>query len=107
MKSILTQRTKRVNEASLSLELQETLKNAFATLYQPLFEGALIRCDFFVLENRVYLNEINPIPGSMGNYLFNDFQGVLEALSHALPKTTSVPAQHYRYINSIQAAKGK
>ena len=100
-------RTKRVNEASLSLELQEALKNAFAKLYQPLFAGALIRCDFFVLENTVYLNEINPIPGSMGNYLFNDFQGVLEALSKALPKNTLVPTQQYRYINSIQAAKGK
>lgn len=100
-------RTKRVNEADLPLDIQEAIKNAFVKLYQPLFRGALIRCDFFVLNDIVYLNEINPIPGSMANYLFDDFEQVINALTKALPVGIAMPPQTYRYIHSIQSAKGK
>jgi len=34
----------------------------------------------------VILNEINPIPGSMANYLFEDFEGMLKRLSLNLAK---------------------
>lgn len=99
-------RTKRVNEATLSLHVEEGIRQAFIKLYDPLFKGSLIRCDFFVIDERVYLNEINPIPGSMANYLFDDFNIVILALSKHLPTQINVPKE-YRYINSIQAAKGK
>ncbi len=100
-------RTKRVSEANLTIELQDALKSAFTKLYQPLFQGALIRCDFFIHNNTVYLNEINPIPGSMANYLFDDFEATLKSLAKALPQGLVMPTQTYRYIHSIQAAKGK
>ena len=99
-------RTKRVNEATLDTHVEEGIKEAFERLYDPLFVGALIRCDFFVIEGKTYLNEINPIPGSMANYLFDDFDSVIKALSNYLPKTIAM-SKEYRYINSIQAAKGK
>jgi D-alanine-D-alanine ligase len=54
----------------------------------------------------VYLNEINPIPGSMANYLFNDFQGTIHKLSRSLPKKQIINIT-YDYVNKIQAAKGK
>lgn len=99
-------RTKRVNEASLGCLETEEIHNAFMKIYDPLFVGALIRCDFFIIDSKVYLNEINPIPGSMANYLFDDFKLAINTLSKHLPKTTKVNKE-YRYINSIQAAKGK
>ncbi len=99
-------RTKRVNEANLSSVMVEKMKDTFKKLYEPLFSGSLIRCDFFVLEDEVYINEINSVPGSMANYLFNDFDKTISDLVKFLPTTTNVPAQ-YKYINSIQAAKGK
>lgn len=99
-------RTKRVNEADLDSKTVEKLKIAFKKLYEPLFGGALIRCDFFVLDNEVYLNEINPIPGSMANYLFDDFDKIISDLAGFLPKPINIPSQ-YKYINQIQAAKGK
>ncbi len=99
-------RTKRVNEAKLSNEMVEKLKETFKKLYEPLFAGSLIRCDFFILDNEVYINEINPVPGSMANYLFDDFNKVISNLTGFLPTTTEVTKQ-YKYINSIQAAKGK
>jgi D-alanine-D-alanine ligase len=75
-------------------------------VYNNLFEGALIRCDFFVIDDEVYLNEINPIPGSMANYLFEDFKGSLELLSNSLPQSKRARV-NYEYIHSISQAKGK
>ena len=59
-----------------------------------------------MLDDEVYINEINSVPGSMANYLFDDFDKIISDLTNFLPTTAKVPAQ-YKYINSIQAAKGK
>ncbi len=99
-------RTKRVNEAELDASMVEKLQDAFKKIYGNIFKGALIRCDFFVHENEVYINEINPVPGSMANYLFSDFEDTLLKLSASLPKQQKIICD-YKYINSIQAAKGK
>ncbi|MDX1808187.1 MAG: D-alanine--D-alanine ligase [Sulfurospirillaceae bacterium] len=99
-------RTKRVNEADISEELADKIRENFKKLYEPFFAGSLIRCDFFVLNDEVYINEINPIPGSMANYLFDDFDGVIKKLADYLPKSINIP-KNYKYINEIQAAKGK
>ncbi len=99
-------RDSRVSEANISEELKEKIRNSFKKIYDPLFRGAVIRCDFFVLENEVYLNEINPIPGSMANYLFDDFDKVLSEVATNLPKEKKIKID-YLYINSIQKAKGK
>ncbi|MBE0490840.1 MAG: D-alanine--D-alanine ligase [Sulfurospirillum sp.] len=99
-------RTKRVNEAQVDANTIEALEKNFQKIYANIFEGALIRCDFFVHENVVYLNEINPVPGSMANYLFSDFESVLLQLSKNLPQPQKILCE-YRYINSIQRAKGK
>ncbi len=58
------------------------------------------------MEGEVLLNEINPIPGSMANYLFEDFEGMLGRLASALPKEQNITID-YQYIHSIQSAKGK
>lgn len=99
-------RTKRVNEAILDTKVEEGIRESFMKLYDPLFIGALIRCDFFIIEGKTYLNEINPIPGSMANYLFDDFDSIIKMLAQWLPKSITMNKE-YRYINSIQAAKGK
>ncbi|OBV29181.1 D-alanine--D-alanine ligase A [Helicobacter sp. CLO-3] len=99
-------RTAQVARADISSELESKLKNAFCAIYGTLFEGALIRCDFFVIDDEVYLNEINPIPGSMANYLFADFAGELANLAHALPKPQVIKPS-YHYVEKIRQAKGK
>ncbi|TLD96974.1 D-alanine--D-alanine ligase [Helicobacter jaachi] len=99
-------RTAQVLKADISSELEAKLQACFARLYENAFEGALIRCDFFVIDDEVYLNEINPIPGSMANYLFADFAGVITDLAHNLPKKHSIKVS-YKYIEQIHHAKGK
>lgn len=93
-----------LSEINENLEL--SLKEEFAKVYNTLFDGALIRCDFFYHNSRIYLNEINPIPGSMANYLFDDFNEAIETLTNHLPKSKKIEID-YKYINSIQSAKGK
>lgn len=99
-------RSSKVAEASISPKLVAQLQEAFQSIYSPLFEGALIRCDFFEIDGEVYLNEVNPIPGSMANYLFEDFQGSIQKLLGALPDKKEIRVQ-YNYIHSISQAKGK
>ncbi len=94
------------NLSKIDEKIELSLKEEFAKIYNTLFDGALIRCDFFYHENRIYLNEINPIPGSMANYLFDDFNEKIELLAKNLPKSRNIDID-YKYINSIQSAKGK
>jgi len=95
-----------VASAEISKELEIKLRANFEKVYENLFEGALIRCDFFVVGGEVYLNEINPIPGSMANYLFEDFNASIEILINSLTHAKRAKVG-YDYIHSISKAKGK
>ena len=99
-------RSQSVLKADISSELEQKLKNSFTKVYKNMFEGALIRCDFFVVNGEVLLNEINPIPGSMANYLFENFAEVINSLSFSLPEIKRVKV-NYEYIHLINSAKGK
>lgn len=95
-----------VKEAKLSDELINEIKNNFIMIYENCFEGALIRCDFFIIDDKIYLNEINPVPGSLAYYLFDDFNIIVERLSSSLPSNKRINTQ-YKYISKIQSIKGK
>ena len=99
-------RSESVLKADIDEELEQKLKATFEKVYKNMFEGALIRCDFFVVNGEVLLNEINPIPGSMANYLFEDFAGVIKSISSSLPSEKKIKI-NYEYIHSINSAKGK
>ena len=99
-------RSESVAKAEISEELEQKLKATFEKIYKNMFEGSLIRCDFFVVDGEVLLNEINPIPGSMANYLFKDFAGSIKSLSESLPREKKIKV-NYEYIHSINSAKGK
>ncbi len=99
-------RTSKAKEVDLGEKLNSEIKESFKRLYNTLFEGSIIRCDFFVIEDKVYLNEINSIPGSMANYLFTDFQDVFNKVALNLPKKKQIPVT-FEYVNKIQVAKGK
>jgi D-alanine-D-alanine ligase len=99
-------RDSQVMSADISEALKKDIQESFKKIYNPLFLGSIIRCDFFVVDGEVLLNEINPIPGSMANYLFDDFEGMVERLFNNLPKEQKISV-NYDYIHSIQSAKGK
>ncbi len=99
-------RSSTASAADLDEKTVAKFQHIFKRIYGNLFEGALIRCDFFMINDEIYLNEINPIPGSMANYLFDDFESVIKTLLMHLP-VKSMPRVKYNYIHSINAAKGK
>jgi D-alanine-D-alanine ligase len=99
-------RSAKANEAQIDTEMIRKLQEAFSSIYDGIFDGALIRCDFFVIDDEVFLNEINPIPGSMAHYLFDDFKSMIQNLLKSLPKPKR-PQVNYQYIHSINQAKGK
>jgi len=99
-------RDSQVLSADISEALRLKIRESFKIVYGTLFKGSIIRCDFFVVDDEVLLNEINPIPGSMANYLFDDFELMVERLSKNLPKEAEIKID-YTYIHSIQSAKGK
>jgi D-alanine-D-alanine ligase len=99
-------RDSQVLAADIDDALKVKIQESFKKIYDPLFLGSIIRCDFFVVDGEVLLNEINPIPGSMANYLFSDFEGMVERLFENLPKEQKISVD-YQYIHSIQSAKGK
>lgn len=95
-----------IKEANISEAVKEKLKANFIKIYEPAFRGALIRCDFFVIDDEVYLNEINPNPGSMANYLFDDFSVVLERLAKSVQNEKKIKID-YAFLHSINGQKGK
>jgi len=99
-------RDSQVLAADINDVMQAKIQESFKKVYDPLFLGSIIRCDFFVVDSEVLLNEINPIPGSMANYLFPDFESMVERLLQNLPKEQKISVD-YQYIHSIQSAKGK
>ncbi len=99
-------RSETVKAAQIPSDLENRIKESFKKIYDPLFRGAVIRCDFFVKNGEIYLNEINPIPGSLSGYLFEDLEQLLTKLSKHLPKERSIGID-YRYIGSIQGMKNK
>jgi D-alanine-D-alanine ligase len=96
----------KAKEAKLPNETAESLREAFRKIYAQGFFGALIRCDFFIVGGEIILNEINPIPGSLAHYLFDDYETILDDLIDNLPRSKKIDVT-YNYIHSIKAAKGK
>jgi D-alanine-D-alanine ligase len=92
--------------SNVEKDLEVKLKETFDKVYSNLFQNALIRCDFFVKDSKVYLNEINPVPGSLASYLFDDFDEKLELLAKNIVTEQKVKVD-FSYINKIQMAKGK
>ncbi len=99
-------RTEKVFKADISKEMETKIQEAFKRIYEPLFLGSMIRCDFFVIDDEVYLNEINPNPGSMANYLYENFTDAVLSVSQNLPKENEIKVS-YDFIHSINSAKGK
>ena len=72
----------RVFPADLPPNMSQLIKNITKNVYSCLNMRGIVRFDFIVSEDEVYLSEINTVPGSLSYYLlskgFKDFYGVLE-----------------------------
>lgn len=63
---------KRISPAKISIEAEGLIKEYSAKIYKILDMFGVVRFDFLIDQNGiVYVNEVNSIPGSMANYLFD------------------------------------
>ena len=56
--------------ANIDKKTSSKIKQITAKIYKELGFNGVIRVDFMVIENEVYVNEINCVPGSLAYYLF-------------------------------------
>lgn len=70
--------------ANISKNLSDRIKKIAKTVYSRTQTEGIIRIDFIVKENKVFVNEVNTVPGSLSYYLFSDtmkeFSLILERL---------------------------
>jgi len=62
----------RVAADNLDEQTKKYIKDVTALIYQKFGFSGIIRIDYLVSGNDVYLNEINSVPGSLAYYLFCD-----------------------------------
>lgn len=56
--------------AHIPKELKKQIQDTAMKVFDCIRAKGMIRCDFMVVKKKVYLIEVNPIPGSMGFYLW-------------------------------------
>jgi len=76
---------KRIVPADISQEQENEIRLMAKTLYESLEMFGVVRFDFLISKDGVvYVNEVNTIPGSMANYLFDkdimDYKKLIECL---------------------------
>lgn len=76
--------SKRETDFGISQEAKNKIREYCEKIYRKLDFSSIVRFDFLLYENEVYLNEINAIPGSMAYYFFcdkiSDFSNLLTRL---------------------------
>jgi D-alanine-D-alanine ligase len=83
---------KRIFPAKLSKKLTEKIRGITKKVYLELGAEGIIRIDFFVVGEKVYLNEINTVPGSLAYYLFTQ---TLKGFSEILNELISVAEKKF------------
>ena len=75
---------KRIFPAKLDKKLEEKIKKITEKIYSTLNMTGVIRIDYFVKDGKVWVNEVNTVPGSMAYYLYSnkteDFLKMLDKL---------------------------
>jgi D-alanine-D-alanine ligase len=54
----------------LNKELRDKIRAYTKTIYKRMNLKGIVRMDFLVAENKVYLCEVNTVPGSLAYYMF-------------------------------------
>lgn len=97
---------KAVFPAELSEKISDEIKNITSYIYRKLeFRGA-VRIDYLLCGDKIYVNEINSVPGSLAYYLFSDslesFRALLcESIGLAVEEEAERENNVYTYSSDI------
>ena len=92
--------------ADISKELSQKIKTITEKVYRKGDFTGVIRIDYMVLDSKIYLNEINSVPGSLAYYLFcdsvKDFSNMLtELLNEGIKKQILKNNRNYNFNSNI------
>ncbi len=89
----------RIFPADISNELSDKIKEITRKVYFGLYAQGVIRIDYFVKGEEVYLNEVNTVPGSLAFYLFSD---TLACFTKMLNELLKEAEQRYNRLSSVE-----
>lgn len=97
---------KRIMPANISKQHHESIVDIVCRVYSTLNMFGVVRFDFLIDENdKLYINEVNTIPGSMAYYLFEDTYSYPELiemwLTNALIRNANTQMKVRDYNSSI------
>lgn len=100
------QSMKRIMPARISIEQENKIKSIAQILYTNLDMFGVVRFDFLIDKNdNVYINEVNTIPGSMANYLFDgdySYSELIELwISNALIRNDNRKSLNHIYNSKV------
>ncbi len=74
--------------AKISKEISDEIRQITKIVYEAFEFSSIVRMDFLLQKNEVYLNEINSVPGSFAYYLFSSkISGLTDLLTDLLEET--------------------
>ncbi len=97
--------------SNVSQEIDERVKSLTKKIYTQLDFSFVVRMDYILHENKLYLNEINAVPGSLAYYLYFDkTRGLTDLLTDLLQQAFSQSreknANNLEYNTDILSFKG-
>lgn len=93
--------TKRLFPAKVNKEIKRKIEENARTIYKHFEARGVIRIDFLLFENEVYVNEINSIPGSYAFYLWKGKMDFLELLDNVLENSKRERFIENKLVKSI------
>lgn len=82
---------KLMHKAMSDDSLYSKFKDIGRSVYNLLEASGIIRIDFFMIENEIYVNEVNIIPGALSMYLFDNFDRVIrECINSSILKKYNI-----------------
>lgn len=97
---------KREFPANIEAEISEKIKEYTKKIYTALDFNGIIRIDYLVCDKKIYLNEINTVPGSLAYYLFaqtiSEFAQILEKIIlNSLKNKENYNKNRYNFTSSV------
>ena len=97
--------------ADVPTKISNKIKQITKNIYEKCAFSGIIRVDYLLSEDKIYLNEINSIPGSMAYYLFcntlKEFSNVLtELILDAMVKRRAENLLDYTYFSRVLQLNG-
>ena len=97
--------------ANISKELSQKIKFYTKKIYKELGFDGIIRIDYLICNDKVFLNEINTVPGSLAYYLFaptiDKYNKILnELIDNAIKKTEYFKQNRFKFTSSVLLKAG-